>query len=103
MNHMKIVCALSLVIFVSLISVNCGNGEDSSPISADNGNWEVDLFPHKPEASEFWGYRDSNTGEYVIEPRFDQAREFSEGLAAVRINGMWGYIDTTSKLIKILY
>lgn len=38
-------------------------------------------------------------GEYVIDPIFSGANDFSEGLAAVLINKKWGYIDTTGKIV----
>lgn len=38
------------------------------------------------------GYCDRN-GKLVIERKFDAARPFSEGLAAVRVDGKWGFID----------
>jgi hypothetical protein len=38
-------------------------------------------------------------GEWVIEPRFDFARSFSEHRAAVRIGKDWGYIDTQGFLL----
>ncbi|MEC3906090.1 WG repeat-containing protein [Tamlana sp. 2201CG12-4] len=41
-----------------------------------------------------YGYIDSN-GEYIIEPQFKKAKDFSEnGLAPVRKNKKWGYINT---------
>ena len=33
-------------------------------------------------------------GNTVHEPEYDQAGEFHEGLAAVCVNGKWGYVDT---------
>lgn len=39
-----------------------------------------------------YGYADQ-TGAWVIEPRFDDASEFSSDIAAVRQDGKWGYID----------
>ena len=32
-------------------------------------------------------------GRFKIEPTYDEARAFSEGLAAVRVGDLWGYID----------
>lgn len=45
-----------------------------------------------------WGYIDE-TGTYVIYPQFDEANEFSEGLAAVMNDDGWGYIDHAGKII----
>lgn len=40
------------------------------------------------------------TGQVVIAPQFEWARDFSEGLAAVRKNGnKWGFIDKTGKMV----
>ncbi|MHC4489349.1 MAG: WG repeat-containing protein [Planctomycetota bacterium] len=39
-----------------------------------------------------WGYID-NSGKVVIAQQYDDARDFSEGLARVNISGKWGYID----------
>ena len=43
------------------------------------------------------------TGRVVINPQFDAALRFAEGLAAVRIGdentGRWGYIDKQGKMV----
>lgn len=52
------------------------------------------------------GYIDK-TGKFVINPQFDGAGDFSEGLARVCIGGSyppccggkWGYIDRTGKIL----
>ena len=31
-------------------------------------------------------------GQWVIEPKYEQAEPFSQGMAAVKENGKWGYI-----------
>lgn len=44
-----------------------------------------------------WGFID-HTGKVVIKPDYENAWEFSEGRAAVRLKGKWGYIDKEGKL-----
>jgi hypothetical protein len=44
-----------------------------------------------------FGFIDS-FGNYAIRPVFDDARPFSEGVAAVRVSGRWGYIDKKGEL-----
>ena len=45
-----------------------------------------------------WGFIDAK-GQYVINPQFDNAGDFSEGLAAVEIGDRWGFIDTKGQYI----
>ena len=45
-----------------------------------------------------WGFID-RAGKPVISPRFEQAGRFSEGLCAVRENGLWGYINPKGKWV----
>ncbi len=45
-----------------------------------------------------WGYVDK-TGKIIIEPKFDDADEFSEGLANVTIGKKYGYIDKSGKIV----
>ncbi|HEU0047062.1 MAG TPA: WG repeat-containing protein, partial [Nitrososphaera sp.] len=42
--------------------------------------------------NEGWGFIDK-TGKVVIDPQFEQALSFGEGLAGVQIEGLWGFID----------
>ena len=46
-----------------------------------------------------YGFKVSGTGEVVIQAKYDDAWDFSEGLARVELNGKWGYIDKTDKVI----
>jgi hypothetical protein len=39
------------------------------------------------------------TGKYVMNPQFDEARQFSEGLANVRVGGRWGIVDKTGRYV----
>ena len=45
-----------------------------------------------------WGYRDWK-GNVVIQPAYDEAFSFSEGLAGIEIDSLIGYIDMTSAVV----
>src|ERR1051326_9062601 len=45
-----------------------------------------------------WGYID-RSGKIVIEPRFESAGEFSEGLAVASLEERSGFIDTSGKIV----
>ncbi|HBK2048805.1 TPA: WG repeat-containing protein [Campylobacter coli] len=38
-------------------------------------------------------------GEFAIKPKFDDIWDFSEGLAKVKLNGRWGFIDRSGKFV----
>lgn len=44
------------------------------------------------------GFIDAN-GKIVIEPTFEEAYPFTEGLAAVQKQGAWGFIDTYGRVV----
>lgn len=54
------------------------------------------LFPIVQD--EKWGYI-NRAGTVVIKPRFELAESFSEGLAAIHLDGGVGYIDRTGKVV----
>ena len=45
-----------------------------------------------------WGYIDKQ-GNNVIPGKFDEVRDFSEGMAAVRIGKRWGYINLEGEMV----
>lgn len=64
------------------------------------------IFSMLCEAQEFtvamsedgiYGYKAK--GEWIIGPQFEYAEPFSEGLAVVRVDGMYGYIDMTGNVV----
>lgn len=55
-----------------------------------------DLWP--VQQNKKWGYIDK-TGKLIIPCKFGFAQNFSEGLAAVEIDGKCGYIDETGNLV----
>lgn len=44
-----------------------------------------------------WGFIDSK-GKLKVKPQFDEALEFSEGMAAVKLKNRWGFIDQSGKI-----
>jgi len=44
-----------------------------------------------------YGFID-HSGKYAIKPGFEDAKAFSEGLAAVRLNRRWGYVRTNGEM-----
>ncbi len=54
---------------------------------------QPDIPDDELELFELYGYRDFNTEETIIEPRFRAAGEFSCGLAPVKVFSKYGYID----------
>ena len=50
-----------------------------------------------------WGYIDKR-GKRIISCKYDDARDFSEGLAAIKLNERWGYIDKNGdQIISCVY
>jgi WG containing repeat len=48
-------------------------------------------------AANKWGYLHRNSGEFLWPGGFEDAQNFSQGFAPVKINGKWGYIDRMAK------
>jgi hypothetical protein len=51
-----------------------------------------------PNGTAKWGYLDK-TGKVVIEPQFEEASDFSDGMARVKEYGKFTFIDKTGKII----
>lgn len=54
---------------------------------------ELDIHTHSGGK---WGYVDT-ANQIVINPVYDEAKPFSEGLAPVRRGTVWGYVDTNGQ------
>ena len=70
------------------------------------GNVEYGVRWHRPQPSLYpvvvngrWGFV-NKSGETVINPQFDRAEGFAEGLAPVRM-GRWGYVDSSGKIAVV--
>ncbi|MCK9413213.1 MAG: WG repeat-containing protein [Prolixibacteraceae bacterium] len=54
------------------------------------------LIPFYSATDDKYGYKDGG-GKIVVEPRYDLAYPFTEGLAAVRLAGKYGYLNENGK------
>jgi hypothetical protein len=70
--------------------------EAQSPAAPSAGTQDLRL-PVVSEAGT-WGFCDER-GLIVIPPEFDEVRDFSEGLAAVKFKGLWGFIDAAGRKV----
>ncbi|MDO4826898.1 MAG: WG repeat-containing protein, partial [Bacteroidia bacterium] len=87
LKRMSALLIISLIAWTSFAQ-NTNDGKvvykvgDFIPTYAENG---------------LWGYQ--QYGEYIIPPRFSVAGPFCEGIAAVAMNGKYGYIDRQGKSV----
>ena len=58
----------------------------------------TNLIRFHDQTSKKYGYKDEN-GNIVIPAKYDDALDFSDGLALVKIKGKYGFIDKTDKLV----
>lgn len=82
------------IFFILLIgavtALACGTGSDDRPTSdTDTASEEAALLPVIQDGK--WGYMDT-TGAVAVEPRFNRAFHFSEGLALVESDSGFGFI-----------
>ncbi len=52
----------------------------------------------KAMRGERWGFLDVSN-RWVVEPRFESVGDFSDGHAAVELDGKWGYVDGSDRLV----
>ena len=72
---------------ILLMPLICGYGQDGP------------LIPYRKGA--LWGFSDSS-GNLLVEPKYDQTFFFSpDGLARVKQNGLYGYINREGKMVII--
>ncbi len=97
---MKKVVLISFCIMIIMGFSGCGFKQilDRNPqVDYDTLNPDSDLLPVK-DAKGKYGYIDYH-GNIVIQPQFDSAHDFSDGLARVYFSNQWGYIDKTGQIV----
>lgn len=85
----KIIFRIAIILAVTLIGVLATWWliPKKAPLLATNIRLAA-----KDSQSGLYGYQDSN-GDWVIAPRFEEARAFQDSIASVKKNGLWGFID----------
>jgi hypothetical protein len=61
-------------------------------------DFKYDVTPIEQDGK--WGYIDT-TGRFIIEPQFEDARSFKDGVASVRKNDKWVLIDKSGNIFVI--
>jgi hypothetical protein len=87
---MKIRSIASALLLVALALSSCAQ-QQSRQLSSES----LELF--RFVRNDKLGYID-RSGKIIIEPKFEEAENFSEGLATVKIGEKFGYIDRTGKI-----
>jgi hypothetical protein len=64
----------------------------------DLGEWSEGLIAARAESNGRYGYM-NRSGRFVVAPQFDEADEFADGLAHVRIANKHGFIDRSGRFI----
>jgi hypothetical protein len=95
LRHMKAL-APAVALAATIIAGDGVRAQENDSRSAPAAS---DLRPSCGGVFDMCGYVDRRTLAEVIPRRFEKAMSFSEGLAAVRIDGLYGYIDATGKVV----
>ena len=84
-----IILGLSLLLYLTSCQNDSNKSENASEI-------ESEYFDDYESPKYKWGFIDTN-GEIVINPVYDDLKDFAGGLAATNFEGRWGYIDEKGK------
>jgi hypothetical protein len=82
----------------SLHTLTATEAEGDSQVAASRNLYPIYVRLGRSPKKYKAGFIDAG-GAIVIQPSFEDARPFREGLASVRINHRWGAINAASKLV----
>ena len=75
-------------------------GENVTRFSADLiGLPAAKDLPVEFKQGDKYGFVDPNDGKVILEPKYEEAKAFSQGLAPIKQNGKWGFIDISGNQI----
>ncbi|MCR4614914.1 MAG: WG repeat-containing protein [Clostridiales bacterium] len=75
-----------------------GKPEVVKDFSCDGAKAFVDGTYAAYKSGDKWGFVDS-AGKVLIDPKYQDARSFSQGMAAVSVNGLWKFINTSDNVV----
>ncbi len=88
-----------IVTVVVVSSLNRPQLSDPQPIAAPSQSPSNASLQTTQSPSPIPSVVSEENVNWAFEPKYSYVSNFSEGLARVKINGRWGYIDTTGKLV----
>lgn len=80
-----------IVIATCLFIGGVSGCQTTGPRYKNAGSFSEGLAPVQSSGGR-WGYINQRN-QWVIQPKFDEAKEFKDGRAAVKVKGKWGYIN----------
>jgi len=103
---------LAMITKSSVVSFGFGGGNvfidktGKTVISPKSGNWNCPNFNFYQYMNDYsiaelcqkFGFLDKK-GKWIIKPMFEDVGNFHEGLAKVKLNDNWGFVDLTGKVI----
>ena len=89
-------CVIAVLLILAFLNTQCSKQQDE--ITADTHS----LFPiitwSKDKVTSKARFIDK-TGKVVIDLKYEKTNRFSEGLAGIRMKGLWGFIDEMGTIV----
>lgn len=100
-NFLKILIPIIIIILGLLAGMYVIKNKNSEILGTTKEQITPSLLPFSE--NDKWGYMNAS-GKVVINPKYDWAEEFSEGMAAVMLDDKYGYINEKGEvIIDIVY
>jgi hypothetical protein len=84
-NTFNTIAAKNIFIFLMIFS-----------LESFSQNIDYSLVPYRK--ADKWGFANASK-TVIISPKYDDARWFTEGMAAVKVGAKWGYINKAGKMV----
>jgi hypothetical protein len=88
---------LTIMICVANLSCSVSHSQDADEDIYDYCIRYYSNLPESVKVNEKYGFVSFNSGEEITPFKYDGIGEFDNGLARVRLNDKWGFVDKTGK------